>query len=81
MKRFGRRARDYDGEGDEVLERRRRGHPAKPDRRGWAGQLVKIPGGAFVIDCTGKTLMPGFVMSIRTAPRRNGITPQQNWAR
>lgn len=43
---------------------------------------VKIPAGAYVLDCTGKTLMPGLVdVHAHGSQGEDGITPQQNWAR
>jgi len=43
---------------------------------------VAVPEGAFVIDCAGKTIMPGFIDShAHGAQGANGITPQQNWGR
>jgi len=43
---------------------------------------VTVPEGAFVIDCVGRTLMPGFVdVHAHGAQGANGITPQQNWGR
>lgn len=43
---------------------------------------VYIPSGATVIDCVGKTLIPGFIdVHAHGAQGQDGITPQQNWAR
>ena len=41
---------------------------------------VKIPAGAKVIDCSGKTIMPGFIDAHAHGGHfRNGITPQKHW--
>ena len=43
---------------------------------------VRVPDGAKVIDCAGKTVMPGFIdVHAHGAQGQDGITPQQNWAR
>ncbi len=43
---------------------------------------VKVPAGAHILDCTGKTLLPGFIdVHAHGAQGQNGITPQQNWGR
>lgn len=43
---------------------------------------VKIPNGALVLDCSGKTIMPGFIdVHAHGAQGQDGITPQQNWGR
>ncbi|MCW5557495.1 MAG: PD40 domain-containing protein, partial [Verrucomicrobiae bacterium] len=43
---------------------------------------VSVPEGAVVLDCTGKTLMPGFIdVHAHGAQGQGGLTPQQNWAR
>ncbi|MBM3847160.1 MAG: amidohydrolase, partial [Verrucomicrobia bacterium] len=43
---------------------------------------VRIPDGAFVLDCTGKTVLPGFIdVHAHGSQGQNGITPQQNWGR
>ena len=42
---------------------------------------VEIPAGAKIIDCSGKTLMPGFVDAHGHGDHfRSGITPQKHWA-
>lgn len=47
-----------------------------------AASQIKIPAGARVIDCKGKTLLPGFIDAhAHGAQGQNGITPQQNWGR
>ena len=47
-----------------------------------AGDSVKIPDGAIVLDCSGKTLMPGLIdVHAHGAQGQDGITPQQNWGR
>lgn len=41
---------------------------------------VKIPAGAKVIDCKGKTIMPGFIDAHAHGNHfRNGMTPQKHW--
>ncbi len=41
---------------------------------------VKIPAGAKVIDCKGKTIMPGFIDAHAHGSHfRTGITPQKHW--
>lgn len=41
---------------------------------------VNIPSGAHVIDCSGKTIMPGFIDAHGHGDHfRNGITPQKHW--
>ncbi len=41
---------------------------------------IKIPAGAKVIDCKGKTIMPGLIDAHAHANHfRNGITPQKHW--
>ena len=43
---------------------------------------VRVPEGAFVVDCVGRTIMPGFIdVHAHGAQGANGITPQQNWGR
>lgn len=43
---------------------------------------VTVPPEAVVLDCTGKTVMPGFIdVHAHGAQGQSGITPQQNWAR
>jgi imidazolonepropionase-like amidohydrolase len=43
---------------------------------------VKIPEGAVVIDCAGKTLLPGFIdVHAHGGQGQDGITPQENWGR
>lgn len=43
---------------------------------------IKVPDGAFVIDCAGKTILPGFIdVHAHGGQGQSGITPQQNWAR
>jgi imidazolonepropionase-like amidohydrolase/Tol biopolymer transport system component len=43
---------------------------------------VKLPEGAHVLDCAGKTIMPGFIdVHAHGAQGQDGITPQQNWGR
>ena len=47
-----------------------------------ASDSMKVPSGALLIDCAGKTLMPGFIdVHAHGAHGQNGITPQQNWGR
>lgn len=47
-----------------------------------AVDTVKVPAGALVIDCTGKTLLPGFIdVHAHGGQGQDGITPQQNWGR
>lgn len=47
---------------------------------GSAGQ-VSIPAGAKQIDCSGKTIVPGFIDAHAHGNHfRNGITPQKHWA-
>ena len=42
---------------------------------------VKIPAGAKVIDCAGKTILPGFIDAHAHGDHfRTGITPQKHWA-
>jgi imidazolonepropionase-like amidohydrolase/Tol biopolymer transport system component len=42
---------------------------------------VKIPAGAKQIDCSGKTVMPGFIDAHAHGDHfRSGITPQKHWA-
>jgi imidazolonepropionase-like amidohydrolase/Tol biopolymer transport system component len=68
--------------GDEVIERGT--VLIKQNRIGEIGSMdgVKIPADAFVIDCAGKTLLPGFIdVHAHGAQGQEGITPQQNWAR
>ena len=43
---------------------------------------ISVPPGSYVLDCLGKTLLPGFIdVHAHGAQGQNGITPQQNWAR
>ncbi len=43
---------------------------------------VPIPDGALVVDCAGKTILPGFIdLHAHGAQGQDGITPQQNWGR
>ncbi|MCX6922130.1 MAG: amidohydrolase family protein, partial [Verrucomicrobia bacterium] len=68
--------------GDEVLERGvvvvRQNRIAEVG----TADSVKVPGEALVIDCTGKTIMPGFIdVHAHGAQGQDGITPQQNWGR
>jgi imidazolonepropionase-like amidohydrolase/Tol biopolymer transport system component len=43
---------------------------------------VTLPEGAYVINCAGKTILPGFIdVHAHGAQGANGITPQQNWGR
>ncbi|MCD2424622.1 amidohydrolase family protein [Niabella pedocola] len=45
-----------------------------------AGNEVTIPAGAKVIDCAGKTILPGFVDAHAHGNHfRSGITPQKHW--
>lgn len=47
-----------------------------------AADAVSIPEGALVIDCAGRTILPGFIdVHAHGAQGANGITPQQNWGR
>ncbi len=42
---------------------------------------VKVPAGAKQIDCSGKTIMPGFIDAHAHGDHfRSGITPQKHWA-
>lgn len=42
---------------------------------------IKVPSGAKVIDCGGKTIMPGFIDAHAHGDHfRSGITPQKHWA-
>ncbi|MDB5202232.1 MAG: amidohydrolase [Ferruginibacter sp.] len=44
------------------------------------GTDVSIPAGAKVIDCNGKTIMPGFVDAhAHVSHFRSGLTPQKHW--
>lgn len=46
------------------------------------GRETASPAGATVIDCAGKTVMPGLIdVHAHGAQGQNGITPQQNWGR
>lgn len=43
---------------------------------------VKVPASAFVIDCAGKTVLPGFIdVHAHGSQGQGGVTPQQNWGR
>ena len=43
---------------------------------------VAVPPGAWVVDCRGKTLMPGLIdVHAHGAQAEGEVTPQQNWAR
>ncbi len=43
---------------------------------------VTVPNGAQVLDCSGKTIIPGFIdVHAHGAQGQNGITPQRNWGR
>jgi len=43
---------------------------------------MKVPADAEVVDCSGKTLMPGFIdVHAHGAQAQGDITPQQNWGR
>jgi imidazolonepropionase-like amidohydrolase/Tol biopolymer transport system component len=68
--------------GDEVLER---GVVLIKQNRIVAvgpADAVSVPEGAFVIDCAGRTIMPGFIDAhAHGSQGENGITPQQNWGR
>jgi len=68
--------------GDEVLER---GVVViRQNRIVAAGAMgsVEVPAEAFVIDCAGKTIMPGFIDAhAHGGQGQRGITPQQNWGR
>lgn len=45
-------------------------------------ESVAVPAGAFVLDCSGKTLLPGFIdVHAHGAQGQEGIIPQQNWGR
>ncbi|WP_300601709.1 amidohydrolase family protein [Niabella sp.] len=45
-----------------------------------AGSEVTIPAGATVVDCAGKTILPGFVDAHAHGNHfRSGITPQKHW--
>ncbi len=47
-----------------------------------ASDSIEVPADAFVVDCSGKTILPGFVdVHAHGAQGQGGITPQQNWAR
>ncbi len=47
-----------------------------------SSESVRIPAGAFVLDCAGKTIMPGFIdVHAHGAQGGDGIIPQQNWGR
>ncbi len=47
-----------------------------------APDQVQVPPDAFVIDCSGKTLLPGFIdVHAHGAQGQDGLTPQQNWGR
>ena len=47
-----------------------------------ASGSVTVPEGALVINCAGKTLLPGFIDVHAHGPQgAGGITPQQNWGR
>lgn len=47
-----------------------------------AAQTVAVPEGAFVIDCAGRTILPGFIdVHAHGAQGEAGIIPQQNWGR
>jgi imidazolonepropionase-like amidohydrolase/Tol biopolymer transport system component len=47
-----------------------------------AADSVRVPSEAFVLNCQGKTLMPGFIdVHAHGAQGQNGITPHQNWGR
>ncbi len=42
---------------------------------------IKLPKGAFVLDCTGKTLMPGLVdVHAHLGTFRQGLSPQKQWS-
>jgi imidazolonepropionase-like amidohydrolase len=42
---------------------------------------IKVPGDAFVVDCGGKTIMPGMVdVHAHMGQSWNGISPQQQWS-
>lgn len=44
------------------------------------GKSVRIPAGAKVIDCKGKTIMPGFIDAHAHASHfRSGMSPQKHW--
>lgn len=44
------------------------------------GRRVRVPAGAKVIDCRGKTIMPGIVDAhAHVGDFRYGLSPQQNW--
>lgn len=44
------------------------------------GRRVRVPGEAHVIDCRGKTIMPGIVDAhAHVGDFRYGLSPQQNW--
>ncbi len=44
------------------------------------GEKVKIPNAAKIIDCSGKTILPGFVdVHGHLGDFRYGLSPQQNW--
>jgi imidazolonepropionase-like amidohydrolase len=68
--------------GDEVLEQAT--VLVKQNRITAVGsaQAVTIPEGTCVIDCAGRTILPGFIDAhAHGAQGANGITPQQNWGR
>ncbi len=68
--------------GDEVLERST--IVIKQNRITDIGSVesIKVPADAVAIDCSGKTMMPGFIdVHAHGSQGQDGITPQQNWQR
>jgi imidazolonepropionase-like amidohydrolase len=68
--------------GDEVIERGT--ILIKQNRISEIGPIdsIKVPGDALMIDCSGKTILPGFIdVHAHGAQGQDGITPQQNWQR